>query len=403
MASAYNPPDRVTRVHFSYDPEEEATQDDPFPIYKRLRDESPVYRQERLRCWVLSRFADVHEALCDHRTFSSAQGLTWDTSPAQQAGILPMLVTTDPPAHTQLRALINRGLTPKRVAALEPEIRASVRGTIAALRRSGGGDLVHDLAVPLPTAIIGQFLGVPEDDRGQFHAWAGAVVRGTSGAAYHADHHRAARALYEYFAQRIRHHRDHPGNDLISGLLIADLEGQRLSEADVLGFCFNLVVGGIETTTNLLSSGAVLLHHHPHIRQQLASAPDRIPAAIEEMLRLETPVQGLCRTTTRELTLRGVGIAAGEKILLLFGAANRDEREFANPDGFDLDRVAARHLAFGYGAHYCIGAALARLMGRVAFEELLDVLGEHRLAIERGRRLHAAVSRGWECLPIELG
>jgi cytochrome P450 len=176
-----------------------------------------------------------------------------------------------------------------------------------------------------------------------------------------------------------------------------------LSDEDVLGFCFNLIVGGIETTTNLLAAGMVILQQEPAARRWLAARPERIPAALEEFLRLETPVQGLCRTTTRPLTLHGTTIPSGAKVLLLFGAANRDEREFADPDRFDGARNTERHLAFGYGAHYCIGAALARLMGRVAFEELTTRLDEHRIDVARGRRIRSAVNRGWQSLPIEIG
>src|SRR5512143_2787239 len=186
-------------VAFLYDPEAPATQLDPYPAYRRLRDEFPVYHQPRLGFWALSRFADVHGALADHDTFCSSQGLTWDPRAAEQAGVLPMMVTTDPPAHTALRRLINRGFTPRRVTELEPEIRGVVTTAIDALGAAGGGDLVRDLAVPLPTAIIGRFLGVPVADRGRFHDWAQAVVRGTSGAAYHAHHHQAVRDLYTYF------------------------------------------------------------------------------------------------------------------------------------------------------------------------------------------------------------
>jgi hypothetical protein len=387
---------------FLYDPEAPATQRDPYPAYRRLRDEHPVYHQPRLGFWALSRFADVHDALADHDTFSSAQGLTWDPRAAEQAGVLPMMVTTDPPAHTDLRKLINRGLTPRRVAALEPAIRTVVTDAIDALRRRGGGDLVEHLAVPLPTAIIGRFIGVPPAERAQFHGWATAVVSGTSGAAYHEDHHRATRDLYGYFRGLIAARRAEPADDLLGALVAAEVDGQRLRDEDVLGFCFNLIVGGIETTTSLISNGMVVLQEHPTARDRLAAEPHRIPAAIEELLRLETPVVGLCRTTTRAVERHGVTIAAGEKVLLLFGAANRDEREFVDPDRLDLERAAERHLAFGYGAHYCIGAALARLMGRVAFEEGTTRLADARIDVERGRRVPSAVNRSWLSLPVRV-
>jgi cytochrome P450 family 130 len=385
-------------VDFVYDPEDEATQADPYPLYRRLREEYPVYRQERLGFWALSRFTDVYDALRDEQLFCSSQGLTWDPRAAEQAGVLPMMVTTDPPEHTKLRKLINRGFTPRRVTDLEPEIRRVVTTAIDSL--GGRGDLVRDLAVPLPTAIIGHFLGVPVADRGRFHDWAQAVVRGTSGAAYHADHHQAVRDLYTYFLDLTERRRRAPGDDLLSGLCDAEIDGTHLSSADVLGFCFNIVVGGIETTTNLITAGMVLLQESPAVRRRLAADPTRIPQAIEEFLRLETPVQGLCRTTTRPVTLHGVTVPAGEKVLLLFGAANRDDREFAHPDRLDLDRGAERHLGFGFGAHYCIGAALARLMGRVAFEELAT-RPRLRIDVDRGRRTRSAVARGWDSLPLK--
>ncbi len=383
-----------------YDPEDERTQLDPYPVYQRLRDECPVYQQTRLRFWALSRFEDVHAALNDHEAFCSRQGLTWDPGAATQAGVLPMMVTTDPPDHTKLRRLINRGLTPKRVADLEPEVRTGIVERIDALSAAGGGDLVADVAVPVPTAMVGRFLGVPEADRARFHHWAGAVIAGTSGAAFHDEHHRAVRELYAYFHALIERRRLEPTDDLIGTLIAAEIDGAQLTTGEILGFCFNIVVGGIETTTNLIANGMALLAAHPDSARRLAAEPRRIPQAIEEFLRLETPVAGLCRTTTRPVALHGVTIPAGEKVLLMFGAANRDEREFADPDRLDFERGAERHLAFGHGAHYCIGAALARLMGRVAFEELTQRLEDSRVDPALGRRLRAAVSRGWESLPI---
>jgi cytochrome P450 len=385
-----------------YDPEDSATQLDPYPIYRRLRDESPVYHQERLRFWALSRFADVYAALNDHESYCSRQGLTWDPAAAEQAGVLPMMVTTDPPEHTKLRRLINRGLTPKRVVDLEPEVRAGVIERVDALCAAGGGDLVAEVAVPVPTAMVGRFLGVPSGDRARFHQWAGAVVAGTSGAAFHAEHHRAVRELYAYFHGLIEQRRLAPTDDLIGTLIAAEIDGGRLTTQEILGFCFNIVVGGIETTTNLIANGMALLAASPASAARLTDTPQQIPQAIEEFLRLETPVAGLCRTTTRAVTLHEVTIPQGEKVLLMFGAANRDEREFNDPDRLDLDRRTDHHLAFGHGAHYCIGAALARLMGRVAFEELLTRGAGLQVDVAHGRRLHAAVSRGWESLPVTL-
>jgi hypothetical protein len=388
---------------FVYDPEDEPTQRDPYPAYRRLRDEHPVYRQERLRFWALSRFDDVFAALRDHDAFCSRQGLTWDPRSAEQAGILPMMVTTDPPDHTKLRKLINRGFTPKRVADLEPEVRAIVVEAIARLQRAGQGDLITDLGAPLPTAIIGRFLGVPEGDRMQFHEWATAVVSATSGSEFHADAMQAAVGLYGYFRELTQRRRREPAADLIGTLIGSEVDGTSLTDEDVLGFCFNIITGGVETTTSLVANAMLMMQAEPAVRRRLAAEPACIPAAIEEFLRLETPVQGLCRTTTRAVTLHDVTIPAGEKVLLLFAAGNRDEREFPDPDRLDVDRAPERHLAFGQGAHYCIGAALARLMGRVALEELTTRLGPHRIDESRARRIRAGVVRGYRSLPIAVG
>jgi hypothetical protein len=264
-----------------YDPEDEATQRDPYPAYRRLRDECPVYHQPRLGFWALSRFEDVHDAVLDHDRFCSRQGLTWDPRAAEQAGVLPMMVTTDPPRHTRLRQLINRGFTPRHVARLEPAVRALVAGGVDRLRAAGGGDLVSDLAAPLPAAVIGLLLGVPAGDRARFHGWATAVVTGTSGAAFHADHHRAVRELYAYFGALVGQRRRDPADDLLGTLVGAEVDGARLTDEDVLGFCFNIVAGGIETTTNLVASGMVLLEEHPAAARRLAAEPSRIPAAVE--------------------------------------------------------------------------------------------------------------------------
>ncbi len=388
---------------FVYDPEDEPTQRDPYPAYRRLRDEHPVYRQERLRFWALSRFEDVFAALRDHDVFCSRQGLTWDPRAAEQAGILPMMVTTDPPDHTKLRKLINRGFTPKRVADLEPEVRAVVVDAITRLQRAGEGDLITDLGAPLPTAIIGRFLGVPPADRMQFHEWATAVVSATGGNEFHADAMQAAVGLYGYFRELTQRRRREPADDLIGTLIASEVDGASLTDEDVLGFCFNIITGGVETTTSLIANAMLMMQAEPAVRERLAAEPACIPAAIEEFLRLETPVQGLCRTTTRAVTLHGVTIPAGEKVLLLFAAGNRDEREFPDPDRLDVDRAPERHLAFGQGAHYCIGAALARLMGRVALEELTTRLGPHRIDEGRAQRIRAGVVRGYRSLPIAVG
>ena len=384
-----------------YDPFDPLVQEDPYPTYRRLRDEHPVYRNEERSFWALSRFADVWEAVHDPTTFSSAQGIFPTPGDMMTEAFFPMMIMMDPPRHTALRALVSRAFTPRAIAQREASIRTVARELIGAFGE-GSCDLVEGLASPLPTIVIADLLGVPRDDRGDFRQWSDHLVQADP-----ADPESSASALagatrlYEYFGVILAERRERPRDDLVSALLEAEVDDVRLTEEELLGFCFLLLVAGNETTTNLISNAAVLLAEHPDARARVAAEPALLPGAIEEALRVDSPVQGLARTLTRTVELHGEQLVAGDRVLLLYGSANRDEREFPDPDRFDVDRRSDRQLAFGHGVHYCLGASLARLEARIAFEELLAAAPAYEVAgpVER---IHSGPIRGLAHLPIEF-
>lgn len=359
-------------------------------IYRRLRDEAPVYRSDA-GWWALSRFEDVRAAAGDPATFSSE-----GTDISQ--GLLPFLQSLDPPRHDALRALVSRAFTSSRVAAMEPRIRAVARELLGAFAGAGRGDLLAQYARQLPSRVIGELIGIPPEEREDFLAWTDALVEALPGDAPDAARAPAAR-MYQAFASLLEARRRAPRDDLASALLAAEIDGVRLSEPELLGFCFVLVVAGNDTTTNLIANGAVLLARHPDQRKALAEAPARLPNAIEEMLRLESPAQALPRVLRRDVTLHGVTMPAGAMVRLVWGAANRDPREFADPDRFDAARAIRRQLGFGHGVHFCLGAHLARLEARVAFEELLARIPDYALAREPGWR-RSIWARAHDAVPV---
>jgi cytochrome P450 family 130 len=380
----------------AYQPFTAATWRDPFPLYRRLRDEDPVHRSP-IGVWVLSRFEDVFAAAQDTAVFSSAQGLTFRNERAQ-LDLAPTIVMMDPPEHTQYRRLVSRGFTPRHVTDLEPRLRDYVRDRVAGLR--DGADLVAGLARPVPSWVVAHYLGVPEEDRSLFDGWTQAIVQTTAeGHAMGAP--RAVAELYGYFTDLIERRRREPGDDLVSVLLAADDEGAGIGIEGILGYAFVMIAGGNDTTTGLLAGAAELLAAHPDQRQRLRDDPALIPGAVEELLRLASPVQGLCRVTTCDVEIRGQRIRAGERVLLCYGAANRDPREFG-PDAEELDvgRRIGRLLSFSTGAHFCLGAAAARLQGRVVLAELLHAFPDFGVDAERGVFAEGSFTRRYEWLPF---
>ncbi|OWY61639.1 cytochrome P450, partial [cyanobacterium TDX16] len=301
----------------------------------------------------------------------SAQGLTFEYDDMTKAGLdaVKPLVMLDPPDHTAFRRLVAKGFTPRHVAEIEPAVRAFVVERVEGLRAAGTGDVVAELFKPLPSMVVAHYLGVPEADRSQFDGWTeGIVAANAQGDPLLAGG--TVAELFAYFSDLIEAKRATPGDDTISHLVSSGAEGPDVLQ--VLGFAFTMVTGGNDTTTGLLGVAAELLTRHPDQRQVLLDDPNTIGAAVEELLRLSSPVQGLARTTTRPVELHGVELPEGKKVLLLYGAANRDPEEFgADAEHLDVRREPDRILTFSYGAHHCLGAAAARLQARVALEELL--------------------------------
>lgn len=352
-------------------------------MYADLRRHDPVHHVADGDYWVLTRHADVLAAASDAATFSSAQGLTVTYGELEAIGMAdhPPMVMQDPPAHTAFRRLVARGFTPRQVAAVQPQVLAFVTDRLDEIAATPAGrpaDIVDLLLKPLPSMVVAHYLGVPESDRAGFDVWTEAIVGATSADGPGAAATTAAAATAEmagYFASLIDYRRRHPGEDTVSQLVSAGVADDDLLA--VLAFTFTMVAGGNDTTTGLLGGGLALLAAEPEQRRALVDDPDLIPEAVEELLRLTSPVQGLARTTTREVhypdTPRGpVTIPAGRKVLLCYAAANRDEAEYG-PDAERLDVVRRPRnlLTFSHGHHHCLGAAAARMQARVALTEIL--------------------------------
>ncbi len=360
---------------FDFDPFDARFFADPYPAYRVLRREHPVYErtiaEPRVwsRYWLLSRAADVDAALSDWRSFSSARGTLVDTDSSL---IPPNIFNMDPPRHDELRAVLARVLTPARVADLEPRVRACARELIAGFRGKGACDAATDYAQLIPTLTMCELLDLPTSDRARFLRWNFDTLGSadfTSPAAL-----RAYAEMHGYWQGLVAERRRQRGGDLISQILHHPVDGAALSDAEIAGFCSLLLDASQNTTMNMLSHSILALGRHPAARRTLAAEPGRWPRALEELLRFVSPVQGLARTTTREITLHGRTLPAGEQVLLLYGSANHDENAFANPDTLDLGRDARSHFAFGHGIHHCLGNAVARLEVRVALEVLLEAI-----------------------------
>ena len=387
-----------------YDPLDPATLADPYPVYRRLRDEDPVHHVAGRDFWVLSRFADVFAAAGDPATFSSAQGLTFEPDEIARLGLKPTLVMMDRPEHTGYRRLASRGFTPRAVAGLEPAVRAFARDRARAIARHGEADVIAALAGPLPTLVVATYLGVPETDRDRFDDWSAAIVSANAEGDAVGGALEAVAGRYGYFTELVARRRVEPGDDLLSDLVAAQMDGAPLDLAQILGYCFVMIAGGNDTVTGLLGGAALLLSEHPAQRDRLAAAPGAIPGALEELLRMTSPVQGLCRTTTRAVTIRGTTIPTGRKVHLLYASANRDPREFGpRAEELDVGRPVRRMLSFSNGPHHCLGAAAARLQGRVALEELLAACPRFTVDPESARLAPGPFVRRFETLTLRAG
>jgi cytochrome P450 family 130 len=358
----------------------------PWPMYRALRDHDPVHHvvpeaRPDHDYYVLSRHADIWAAARDHETFSSAQGLTVNYGELELIGLQdnPPFVMQDPPVHTEFRKLVSRGFTPRQVEAVEPKVREFIVERIERLRANGGGDIVAELFKPLPSMVVAHYLGVPEEDRVQFDGWTDAIVAANTGAGGIGGALEtvgdAVGSMMAYFTELIERRRHEPEDDTISHLVAAGVgaDGDIAGTLSVLAFTFTMVTGGNDTTTGMLGGSVQLLHQRPDQRRVLAEDPDLIADSVDELLRLTSPVQGLTRTATRDVTIGDTTVPAGRRVLLLYGSANRDERQYG-PDAGDLDvrRCPRNILTFSHGAHHCLGAAAARMQSRVALTELLS-------------------------------
>jgi cytochrome P450 len=384
-----------------FDPYSYEHHEDPYPTYQRMRDEAPAYLDEEHGFWALSRHDDVRTAIDDWPTFSSTGGITLDR---RTNDVEPMLIEMDPPRHTELRSLVSRAFTPRRVADLEPSIRDLANELIDGFEGRSRVDIIQDFAAKLPMAVISVMLGVPRGDQDELREWSDAMLHREEGSALLTPAGlEGATRLYGYFNDVIAARRSTPSDDLVGALVAAEEGDRSLTHGEVLGFCFLLLIAGNETTTKLLGNAVYWLHAFPDQRAKLLADQALIPAAVEETLRFDTSTQALARLLTRDVDLHGVTLPAGSKGLLLFGSANRDERRWDEPDRFDIGRNPAGHLAFGHGIHHCLGAALARLETRVALEVLLPQLGEYAVDTTGAVRVHSGNVRGFSRLPIEIG
>ena len=391
------------RSGIAYNPLAAPVIQDPYPTYARLRDRSPVHRSRVLNAWVFTRYADVEAVLRDYRRFSNIP-----TSVKRRRSYTPpradwTMLFLDPPEHTRLRALVNQAFTPRAVAALEPHVRAIMEQLVDDIDDPAGFDLMAAVANPLPVIVIAEMLGVPPEDRAQFKHWSDERARILEPIITAEERKRAVAAvesLDAYFMPIISARRREPKDDIISALAQAEEEGDKLTEREMLLMLRLLLVAGNETTTNLIGNGMLALLRNPEQLQLLREDPSRIPAAVEELLRFDTPVQFDLRGVLEDCEVNGARLRRGDAALLAIGAANRDPAVFDEPDRLDVQRPKGSNLSFGRGVHHCIGAPLARLEGRIALEVLLERFSSMRLLSDRPAFHRAIILRGLKSLPI---
>ena len=340
---------------------------DPYPMYERIRAVSPVLNDPQSGLWFVFDYDDVLRVLSDHQTFSSAAG------PAQ------WLVFVDPPRHTKLRALVSKGFTPRSVANLEARIVGLSRRLLDETIAAGTMDLARDFAVPLPMRVIAELLGIAANDRADFSRWNDAILnmsytigrRDEQAAQAVAEFSAVSAEMNDYLTAMLEERASEPRDDLLTRLMNAEIDGERLTQADILGFFQGLLLAGSETTTNLINNAILCLIENPGQMALLEASPGLLPSAIEEVLRYRSPLQWMFRRVIRDVELKGQTLCAGVLVLPMMGAANHDPRRFSDPRRFDIARDPNPHLAFGHGVHFCLGAPLARLEARVALGELL--------------------------------
>jgi cytochrome P450 len=388
-----------------YDPYDVEIDADPYPTYKRLRDEAPLFYNERLDFWGLSRFADVEAALKDTKRLSSAKGDILEVVKADPVMPPGVFINEDPPEHTMHRALVSRAFTPGRMKKLEDQIRAFCAVCLDPLEGDDRFDFVLDLGAQMPVKAIGMLMGIPEADQPSVRDAAVRKLRNQPGEPLRITKERyfSGKAYAEYVAWRAQN----PSDDLVTELLnveFDDLSGQRrrLSQEELLIFIAVIAGAGVETTGRLFGWMGKVLAEHPDQRAEVAKDRSLVPNTIEELLRFEPPGPHVARYVAEDVEYHGQVVPAGSAMLLMVAAGNRDERRFTDPDRFDIHREIGQSLTFGYGAHYCLGAALARIEGRVALDEVLNRWPEWDIDLEAARRAPTSTVRGWDSMPAVI-
>jgi cytochrome P450 len=395
------------------DPYDYDFHEDPYPYYKRLRDEAPLYHNEELGFWALSRHRDVLHGFRNSTTLSNRDGVSLDpVSRGPHASKTMSFLAMDDPAHLRLRTLVSKGFTPRRIRELEPRVTELARqhlDTMLEKATSGGTgsetvDYVAEFAGKLPMDVISELMGVPLADRDRIRAMADGVMHREDGVTdVPASAIEASINLMVYYQGMIAERRKKPTDDLTSALLAAEIDGDRLTDEEVLGFMFLMVIAGNETTTKLLANAAFWGHKNPDQLVAVYADPSRIPMWVEETLRYDTSSQILARTVSGELTLYNTTIPEGDVLLLLPGSAHRDERVFENPDEYLIGReIGPRLLSFGSGAHFCLGAHLARMEARVALTELFRRIRGYQVDEAKAVRVHSSNVRGFAHLPMTV-
>jgi cytochrome P450 len=389
-----------------YDPYDFEIDTDPYPIWRRMREEAPLYWNDRHEFFALSRFADVEAALVDWGTYSSAKGSLLELIKADLQMPPGTFIFEDPPAHDLHRGLLSRVFTPKRMHAIEPKVREFCARSLDPLVGSGGFDFIEHLGAQMPMRTIGMLLGIPEEDQEAIRDRIDDGLRLSEGAPPDLSERLGeATGQSEVFAEYVEWRAQNPSDDLMTDLLTAEFEDEtgtrrRLSREEVLNYINLIAAAGNETTTRLIGWTGKVLAEHPDQRREIVEDRSLVPGAIEELLRYEAPSPVQARYVTRDVEHHGGVVPAGSAILLLNGAANRDDRKFPDGERFDIRRRIDHHLTFGYGLHFCLGAALARLEGRVALDEVLSRFPEWEVDWDRAVQARTSTVRGWEKLPV---
>ena len=396
----------MTTTDVVYDPYDAAISADPFPTFRRLRDEAPIYRNETFDFWALSRHADVEQALVDWETFSSSRSDILEIIQGDFDLPSGVVMFEDPPLHDLHRGLMSRVFTPKRMNALEDQVRACCRACLDPFVGTGRFDFVKDLGQQMPMRVIGMLLGIPESDQEAVRHRADEQLRTERGKPMTVR--QDAIADGSMFAEYVDWRAEHPSDDLMTALLTVEFEDdtgtvRTLTRDEVLTYTQVIAGAGNETTGRLIGWLGKLLGDHPDQRRALVADRALIPNAIEETLRFQPTGLHLARYVARDVELHGTTVPAGSAMLLLVGSANRDERRYEDPDRYDVRRSLGQHLTFGYGLHFCLGAALARLEGRVALDEVLHRFPDWEVDEDNIALAPTSTVRGWESLPVFTG